>query len=262
MAWIKIREDLRTDPAVALIASRTGVTTRHVVGALADVWSWAGRLTADGVVPLATPALLDEVAGSSGFAAAMIEGGWLLATQAGLVFPRWERHNSDQAKERALAVERQRESRARRLSQKSVTPVTFFCDTSVTREEKIREEKNMKGSGAVAPPPRAPRSPEEVPIPEPLRSEAFTAAFREWIEHRKAGWPRDRWTAIAASRKLTELARLGPAEALRWVQFALDEGLKNIQPPFTRGINGGGGGSFGRVAPPKSVDDEMREVFG
>lgn len=146
MSWIKVRENLRRDPAVVRIASRLSVTTRHAVGALVDVWSWAGALTADGDLPMATAELLDEVAGSSGFAAAMAEAGWLVVTPEGLVFPHWDRHNSDQAKERAMSAERQRKVRA---SRKAVTDVTDSRDAE--RDQRRGEEKREENTEGLRP---------------------------------------------------------------------------------------------------------------
>lgn len=79
-------------------------------------------------------------------------------------------------------------------------------------------------------------SPEGAPIPASLDSPRFRAAYLEFCQHRRSAFPRENWTLIAARRKLAQLERLGPEEALRWVEFALDEGLKNIQQPFTRGL--------------------------
>lgn len=150
MAWIKMREELRTDPAVVHIASRCGVTTRHAVGALMEVWAWAGRLSEDGVVPFGNAAVIDEVAGSSGFAQAMVEVGWLGLEPTQAVFPNWDRHNSDDAKARALAAERQRKRRAadEALSRSGVTSVTVERDASVTRGEERREEQEERRAHA------------------------------------------------------------------------------------------------------------------
>jgi hypothetical protein len=111
MAWIKVREELRTDPAVFHIAARCGVTTRHVVGSLVEVWAWAGRLSEDGIIPFGSADTIDEVAGSKGFSEAMVEVGWLSLEASQARFPNWDRHNSEDAKARALAAERQRRRR-------------------------------------------------------------------------------------------------------------------------------------------------------
>lgn len=79
-------------------------------------------------------------------------------------------------------------------------------------------------------------TPECAVIPATLDSPRFRAAYLEFCQHRRDAFPRENWTLIAARRKLAQLERLGHEEALRWVEFALDEGLKNIQQPFSRGV--------------------------
>ena len=75
-----------------------------------------------------------------------------------------------------------------------------------------------------------------ITIPENLRTKEFVQAFQDYLEHRKEGWPKEKWTMVAAQRKLSTLSKLGHEEALRWMNFTLDEGLKNIQEPFVRGF--------------------------
>lgn len=151
MAWIKVREDLRTDPSVFVIASRCSVTARHVVGALVEVWAWAGRLSEDGVVPLGNHATIDEVAGCAGFAAAMEEVGWLSIEPTQAVFPKWDRHNSDDAKARALNAERQRRHRQNEPLESNAAPLLHVTvERDQRRGDKRRVEDSLR-SGASAP---------------------------------------------------------------------------------------------------------------
>jgi hypothetical protein len=68
----------------------------------------------------------------------MVEVGWLEVAEPGhVVFVRFDRHNGNSAKQRALAAERQRKKR-----HAHVTLASRSCHAeSVTREEKSREEK-------------------------------------------------------------------------------------------------------------------------
>lgn len=236
MSWIKVRENLRRDPAVVHIASRLGVTSRHVVGALVDVWSWAGALTADGELPMATVELLDEVAGSSGFAAAMVEAGWLVVTPQGLVFPHWDRHNSDQAKERAMSAERQRKVRQ---SRKSVTDVTEVRDAERDQrrgEEKREEKKRPLPADAGSPPPPAapaparPRSKKPLwagTIPDALQTPAFRDAWARWLAYRKEILKPV--TQISGDQALAELTTMGEARARAAIAYTIGRGWTGLR---------------------------------
>ncbi len=235
MSWIKIRENLRRDPAVVRIASRLSVTSRHVVGALVDVWSWAGALTADGELPMATVELLDEVAGSPGFAAAMAETGWLVVTPQGLVFPHWDRHNSDQAKERAMAAERQRK---RRESRPSVTPVTKERDAErdQRRGEEKREEVQPPKSPPAEPgaPPAAPARRKAKPlwqdgaIPDSLNTAEFRAAWAKWIAYRKDEL-RKPVTRMSGDQQLQDLVTWGQARAIAAIAWTISKGWQGLR---------------------------------
>ena len=156
--WIKMRVDLSDDPAVFIIATAVGVTEDAVVGKLHRLWSWADKHTTAGFAPGITEKWADRFVGCKGFSAAMTKAGWLEFSDAGVQFPRFDRHNGHSAKVRAEAMDRQRLSRAERdgpakclpnpvtdPSQKTVTTVTNLseekCDEIVTREEKRRREE-------------------------------------------------------------------------------------------------------------------------
>jgi hypothetical protein len=106
--WIKVRIDLVDDPAVIAIAARTGLDEDAVVGKLCRLWSWANRNTTDGYVGGIKAAWIDRYLNTPGFAEAMVEAGWLEATEDGpttedsITFPKFKRHNGDSAKSRAL----------------------------------------------------------------------------------------------------------------------------------------------------------------
>ena len=124
--WIKMRIDLATDPAVVLIATRTGLSEDETVGKLHRLWGWASRQTRDGSATV-TAAWIDKYVARDGFAVAMSEANWLTFTDNGVLFPGFDRHNSLSAKARAENTRRQNLSRTKR-------------DKSATREEKRREE--------------------------------------------------------------------------------------------------------------------------
>ena len=131
--WIKMRCNLADDPAVIGMARRTGLDEDTIVGKLHRLWSWADQHTIDGNAASVTKTWLDRYTCVTGFADAMANEGWLEVTDDGLTFPRFDRHNGQTAKRRALTSRRVHKNR----HQKCNAP-------SVTREEKRREEKSKK----------------------------------------------------------------------------------------------------------------------
>jgi len=137
LAWIKMRVSLVDDPAVIAMARHLGASAYEVVGLLHSVWSWANLHTEDGVARGVTPDWLDQKFDREGLSEAMMQVGWLLEDDSGIVIPNFDRHNGHSAKARAQATERKRTSRIKR-------------DKSVTREEKRTEEKKPKSKKAEA----------------------------------------------------------------------------------------------------------------
>jgi len=126
-SWIKMRCDLRDDPAVISIAGALAVEIDLVVGKLHRVWSWADVHTRDGVVRLPA-ASLDRIVECDGFAQAMADAGWLIDREGVLTFPDFERYQPVTAKQRQANAERQRQRRAQ---------VTAQVDTPVAAEPAV-----------------------------------------------------------------------------------------------------------------------------
>ncbi|MBU6222675.1 MAG: hypothetical protein KGR24_07980 [Planctomycetes bacterium] len=140
--WLKMRHDLADDPAVIRVASLLGVDEDAVIGKLFRLWSWADRHTASGDAEGLGLAWVDRLARCPGFGAALVRAGWLVESEAGLSFPRFDRHCSDTAKARALTKNRVEKHR----NAPSVTD-------ALPEKRKRREE--------VPPPPREASLPEE-----------------------------------------------------------------------------------------------------
>lgn len=183
MSWIKVQTTLATDPAVASIGARLRLADVHVVGCLVAVWSWADSLTADGFVQHATAAQIDRLAGKKGFADAMSAVGWLRLDPAGVVFPKWDRHNGASGKARAGEAESKRLSRAG--IRRTMGPVSMSesgqmsgqkTDNVLTRGEERREEYRIPpaAQGVQGEPPATP-SPPAVP-PAELTLESLETA--------------------------------------------------------------------------------------
>ena len=138
--WIKFENVTCDKPEVFLMAEELGIDPDAVIGKLVRVWVWADQQTVDGHAPGVTRALLDRLTCVTGFAAAMLSVGWLSDTDGGLTFPRFENHNGQTAKSRAMAAKRSAKRRASR-SQRDAT-VTSSVTSALPREEKRREEVN------------------------------------------------------------------------------------------------------------------------
>ena len=126
--WIKMRTDLRDDPAVISIAAELGIDEDTVVGKLHRLWSWADRQTVDGNALGVTETWIDRYLGVTGFALSLVNVGWLSLLEDGLEIPNFDRHNGQSAKRRALT--------ARRVARHKVT------HKALPREEKRREDIN------------------------------------------------------------------------------------------------------------------------
>ncbi len=145
--WIPIRCNLFDDPAVIAIASAVGIDECAVVGRLVKVWAWANEQTADGNAHGVTETWIDRYVGVSGFAQGMLKVGWLVATESGIGFPKFDRWNSQSAKKRVVANQRVAKHRS---NARSVTPNPQSATggnaarVSKALPEKRREEKRRE----------------------------------------------------------------------------------------------------------------------
>lgn len=110
--WIKMEHDLRDKPEVISLAATLGINDRDlIVGKLHRLWSWFDKHTSDGCAPGVTPVFIDSLVDLEGFASALQVVGWLSTRRDSVAMPKFDRHNSKSAKDRALASERMKRSR-------------------------------------------------------------------------------------------------------------------------------------------------------
>ena len=208
--WIKMRCDLAADPAVIAVAARLGLNESHVVGLCHRLWSWASRHTTTGKARGVTVLWLDRFIGFNGFASALAEVGWLKVTDRGITISKFDRHNSQSAKTRALT--------AIRLARKRERDAKRDCNDGVVTQSLPEKEKELSTKRDKAPRACA-RDPEPTPQPgngahgasPATEAEAVAlcqlagvpdqAAAQAWNELEGAGWvdrsgravPRDRF---------------------------------------------------------------------
>lgn len=130
--WIKMRVDLGTSPKVVRMSSALHADRLRIVGGLHAVWCLFDVHSVDGKLHGYTADALDDLIGFPGFAASMISVGWLEDGGNFLAAPRFDEHNGQSAKRRAMETERKREARKASASD---------ADKMRSREEKRREEK-------------------------------------------------------------------------------------------------------------------------
>ena len=139
-----MRTDLSTNPKVVAIAELLNLDEDTVVGKMHRLWSWADKHAKDGRA-LGTPAWLDRMMKCKGLSAALMreEIDWLQFEGGTLVFPRWDEHNSQSAKTRALAMRRMKEVRAKENADR--TDVAPDTNTSATESEQPRNQSATRG---------------------------------------------------------------------------------------------------------------------
>jgi hypothetical protein len=144
--WIKMSTGLRRHPKVVRMASALKADRLRVVGGLHAVWSIFDEQSPDGVLEGYTAAIMDEEIGWKGFTAAMTAIGWMEVMPDGLQAPRFDEHNGQSAKRRAMETQRKREARSsapdpENVGAQSGQMSASDADKLRSREEKRREEE-------------------------------------------------------------------------------------------------------------------------
>lgn len=141
--WIKVEKATPRKTEILHLSTLLGVHPDHAFGMCFRFWAWCDDNLANGHARNVTSVTLDYAIGHDGFSSALVKVGWLLDRNGSLEVPRFDRHLSQSAKNRALAAERKAQERSRSKR-----------DSSVTIEEKrrdvIRERENV-GAGVRRP---------------------------------------------------------------------------------------------------------------
>lgn len=156
--WLKMELSTPDKPEIKRMARILSIDKDAVFGKLFRVWAWFDQNSVDGHVDGVVAADIDDIALQVGFANAMAEVHWItfdLSAQW-VTLPKFDRHNGQTAKTRALKTERQAKWR------KNVNKVVdgeASTDAS-TREEKRRED--IKTNTNIL---SSPATPKNDPIP-------------------------------------------------------------------------------------------------
>lgn len=116
--WVKWERGLVRKPEVMQIARVLKCTPQHAAACCMQVWEWVEDTTTDGVIKNISPADVSFAAGIPGIGEAMLNAGWLIQADDGLIIPNFDRHNSEPAKRRAEKARYMRVYRAEKRSQK------------------------------------------------------------------------------------------------------------------------------------------------
>lgn len=138
--WIKMRTDLATSPKVVRLSSALKADRFRIIGGLHSAWCLFDAHSEDGILTGYTPAVLDDLIGWPGFAAAMIAVSWLEDDGQNLILPRFEDHNGLSAKRRAQDADRKRVLRMS-ASETDINPKKVFPREEESREEEAKEKK-------------------------------------------------------------------------------------------------------------------------
>jgi len=217
--WIKMRGNLWDDPRVAAICDATEQSEAAVVGALYWLWATADQHTEDGCMPGLTLRQIDRKTGVQGFAAALVQIGWLADDPQGVVIRNFEEHNGASAKKRCQTAKRVASHRSDNadVTQQALQDEPVDVTDALAREEKRREEKNKDMSAEPTPKGRA-----QVPCP----FDAIVSAYHQQLpmlpkvrlmDERRKGLMRKRWAWVLNSTKSDGTPRANTGdEAIAW----------------------------------------------
>lgn len=243
-AWIKIEDSTPDKPEVWKMAERLAIDADAVLGKLVRIWIWADQQTLDGNAASVTRALLDRCAGVTGFADAMIAVGWLKATEDGVSFLHFERHNGETAKKRALTRRRVERHRSCNADSVTETPIGNAGGVTKRREEKKNNKTETetrartRGQASAESQPPAPdpvladldAPADPVVIPEAMQAPEVLRAARQWFRHLQTRAPER--VPQADSEQLRAFwvyaGGLGPDRFLKAVAFSVGRGYSNL----------------------------------
>lgn len=195
--WIKMRSNLHEDPDVVAIASLTsGFCPDSVrvmsaqcpeifltVGRLHRIWAWANEHSTDGKKVQVPLSFLDGLAACPGFAQAMVDVHWLSTDGKTVSFLRFDRHNGQSAKARAMDSARKKSVRRTSGSKPDKCPQNVRMQTGQKSDQRrdrqttsvLREEKTTTDNARAR---EGPSSGVVVPLREVCPEELHEAAIK------------------------------------------------------------------------------------
>jgi hypothetical protein len=142
--WIKVEHATPDKPEVYSMATILGIDPDAVVGKLIRFWAWCDQQSISGNALTVTESVLDRITHQPGFSDALRKVAWLEVRSGSLQVPRFDRHNGQTSKARAVCNRRVAEHRDK-CNATSVTNVTPQA-LEKPLPEKRREEKSITTS--------------------------------------------------------------------------------------------------------------------
>lgn len=224
--WIPMRIDLADDPAVIEIAAELSLDEYAVVGRLHRLWVWANRHLVSGRTASVTGAWVDRFLGTPGFANAMQKAGWLKLRDDSIVFPNFDRWNSQGAKLRLLASQRKRKERSQKCHDENATEKGL-------KESRVEKRRVKKKAGGGNP-----------PYPPVLDTPQFRESWETWLQYRDE---KSKPVSIhAASQQFKKLAALGPEKAIDAITTSIANDWQGIFPERAKSATSANGETIGR----------------
>jgi hypothetical protein len=146
--WIKMGKDLLTHPKVVRMASALRADKLRTVGGLFAVWCLFDEHSEDGQIEGYTQEAIDDLIGWPGFSAAMVMVQWLETPDGFCALPRFDEHNGQSAKRRAMETQRKRRERAEEDARLSALEADKKRSRTDKREDK--KETPLPPAGGVA----------------------------------------------------------------------------------------------------------------
>lgn len=137
--WIKLEKDTIGKPEISRLYKILGVTREHAFGLCIRFWIWCDSHLTDGFLEGQGTIDIDDEVRHEGFAAALIEVGWLLHGEGILSVPNFERHLSKSAKRRGEAARSMSKMRAKNPVNKKRN---IRATSSQQNDHQRREEKS------------------------------------------------------------------------------------------------------------------------
>lgn len=142
--WIKVEDTLPDKPEVVQMAMELKIDQDSVAGKLLRIWGWADRNAINGTLIPVTCEFIDRTTHCPRFSEAMRRVGWLVGDDGALTFPRFERHNGQDAKKRAETNRRVSSSRLAKKTAKARSDAE--CVVSVANDSSYASITELKPS--------------------------------------------------------------------------------------------------------------------
>lgn len=207
--WLKIEANTPEKEEVLAITATMGWDDADItVGKLFRLWRWFDQQTVDGNASRVTSSLLDRVVGVTGFCDAVRSVGWLVISESGISLPKFDRHNGNTAKNRALTAKRVAKCKSVGNAESNGASVT----EALPREEKRREDISPTVVGDKAPAKNPPRFNASRFLFDLCGDEQLIA---DWLTLRKSKKAAVTETAIKGIQREAAKAKITLADAMR-----------------------------------------------